>query len=124
MNATLQIEFDAADTALRLFAMGDDELDELPFGVVEMDLEFNVLRYNDTESRYSGLPRERVVGRNFFRDVAPCSNNRRVAQRYALPALDETIAYTFALRMQPVPVTLRMLKPAGGQRLLLLVQWT
>lgn len=124
MNATLQVDFDAADTALRLQALDDDELDELPFGVIEMDLEGTVLRYNATESRYSGLPRDRVVGRHFFRDVAPCSNNRRVAQRYAQEALDETIAYTFALRLQPVPVTLRMLKPAGGQRMLLLVHWT
>jgi photoactive yellow protein len=124
MEATLQIDFNATDAALRLLALSDDELDALPFGVVEMDLECTVLRYNAAESGYSGLPRERVVGRHFFRDVAPCSNNRRVAQRYAQPALDETIAYTFALRMQPVPVTLRMLKPAGGQRMLLLVHWS
>jgi len=124
MNTTMEIEFNAADAAQRLQELGDAELDELPYGVVEMDLDFVVQRYNATESCYSGLPRERVVGRHFFRDVAPCSNNRRVAQRYAQPALDETIAYTFALRMQPVPVTLRMLKPAGGQRMLLLVQWT
>ena len=45
-------------------------------------------------------------------------------QRYAQAALDETIAYTFALRMQPVPVMLRMLKPAGGRHMLLLVHWT
>ena len=123
MNATRHIDFDAADTALRLLALGDDELDELPFGVVEMDVESVVLRYNATESRYSGLPRERVVGRHFFRDVAPCSNNRRVAQRFAQEVLDETIAYTFALRMQPVPVTLRLLKPGAGRRTLLLVNW-
>ena len=124
MNLTLQIDFDAVDVAPRLLALGDDELDELPFGVIEMDLQGTVLRYNATESDYSGLPRERVVGRHFFREVAPCSNNRRVAHRYAQEVLDETIAYTFALRMQPVPVTLRMLKPAGAPRMLLLVHWT
>ena len=70
-----------------------------------MDLEGTVLRYNATESRYSGLPRDRVVGRHFFRDVAPRSNNRSVAQRYAQKSLDATIAYT------------------GGQGMLLLVHW-
>ena len=124
MNLTQQIDFNAVDVAPRLLALADDELDELPFGVIEMDLAGTVLRYNATESGYSGLPRERVVGRHFFREVAPCSNNRRVAQRYAQDVLDETIAYTFALRMQPVPVTLRMIKPAGGPRMLLLVHWT
>ena len=105
MNTTLQVDFDAADTALRLQGLDDDELDELPLGVIEMDLEGTVLRYKATESRCSGLPRDRVVGRHFFRDVAPCSNNRRVAQRYAQEALDQTIAYT------------------GGQGMLLLVHW-
>lgn len=106
MNTTLQVDFDAADTALRLQELDDDELDGLPFGVIEMDLEVTVLRYTATESRYSGLPRDRVVGRHFFRDVAPCSNNRSVAQRYAQKALDATIAYT------------------GGQGMLLLVHRT
>jgi len=45
-------------------------------------------------------------------------------ERAALAALDETIEYTFALRMKPVPVTLRMLKPAQGAQMYLLVQWT
>ncbi len=103
--------------------MTDHELDALPFGVVEMDREGTVLRYNAAESRSSGLPPERVVGRHFFRDVAPCSDNRLVAQRYALDTLDETLAYTFLLRMRPVPVTLRLLKPVEGGRMYLLVRW-
>ena len=94
------------------------------FGVIVMDRVGTVLRYNATESRYSGLSRERVLARHFFTEVAPCSNNHRVAERYALPELDETIDYTFALRMKAVPVTLRMLKPKLGPHMYLLVQWT
>jgi len=117
------LTFDTAD-ASTLLDMDQTELDALPFGVIQMDRSGTVLHYNSTESRYSGLSRERVLGRHFFRDVAPCSNNHRVAGRYALAALDETIEYTFALRMKPVPVTLRMLKPAQGAQMYLLVQWT
>jgi photoactive yellow protein len=102
----------------------DAELDALPYGVVEMDLAGEVLRYNATESRYSGLSRERVLGRHFFRDVAPCSNNRHVAGRFEQLALDETLAYTFSLRMRPVPVTLRLLRSADSTRMFLLVRWT
>jgi photoactive yellow protein len=116
-------EFDAPGIAAALTAMADDELDALPFGVVEMDRQCTVLRYNATESRSSGLPPERVVGRHFFRDVAPCSDNRLVAQRYALDALDETLGYTFLLRMRPVVVTLRMLKSVESDRMYLLVRW-
>jgi photoactive yellow protein len=88
-----------------------------------MDRQGTVLRYNSTESRASGLPPARVIGRHFFRDVAPCTDNRLVAERYALDALDETLKYTFSLRMQPVPVTLRMLKPAERGCMYLLVAW-
>ncbi len=116
-------QYDAPDIAATLAAMADHELDALPFGVVEMDRQGTVLRYNATESRASGLPPDRVIGRHFFRDVAPCTDNRLVAERYALDALDETLKYTFSLRMQPVPVTLRMLKPAGSGRMYLLVAW-
>ena len=118
------LSFDIADASTLLDQLDDTELDALPFGVIQMDRSGTVLRYNATESRYSGLSRERVLGRHFFREVAPCSNNHRVAERYALPELDETIGYTFALRMKPVPVRLRMLKPAQGARMYLLVQWT
>lgn len=90
-----------------------------------MDAAGLVLRYNATELRYSGLGRERVLGRHFFTDVAPCCNNRRVAQRFEAAALDETIAYTFALRMKPVPVVLRMLRTADvPDRMYLLVGWS
>lgn len=123
MLVTDELRFDALDLSAALAALPDDALDELPYGIVEMDTGGQVLRYNATESRYSGLARERVVGRHFFRTVAPCSNNRHVAHRFDQPVLDETIPYTFALRMKPVPVTLRMIKAAGAARMYLLVRW-
>jgi photoactive yellow protein len=89
-----------------------------------MDHQYRVLRYNSTESRYSGLPPDRVIGRHFFREVAPCANNRHVAERFVQPTVDETIEYTFSLRMKPVPVRLRMLKPANASRMYLLVEWS
>ena len=124
MYILTQFQFDAADPAATLPSLSDTDLDALDFGVVEMDRACQVLRYNAAESRFSGLPPERVVGRHFFRDVAPCSNNRHVAQRYDEPVLDETLEYTFALRMRPVPVTLRLVKPAGDGPMYLLVRWT
>lgn len=49
------------------------ELDELPLGVVELDREGRVQLYNKTEGCYSGLEPERVVGKHFFRRIAPCA---------------------------------------------------
>ncbi len=49
------------------------DLDALPFGVIVVDHQGNILEYNEYESEMARLPRERVIGRNFFHDVAPCT---------------------------------------------------
>ena len=63
----------------------------------------------------------RVIGRRFFLEVAPCSNNAQVAQRFEAATLDATIPYTLALRMKPVPVILRLLKAPDSTRMYFLV---
>ena len=47
--------------------------DHLPYGFVRLDEQGVVLEYNTAESALSGLPRGGVLGRNFFRSVAPCT---------------------------------------------------
>ena len=47
--------------------------DLLPYGFIRLDESGIVLEYNTAESELSGLPREGVLGRNFFRSVAPCT---------------------------------------------------
>jgi photoactive yellow protein len=115
--------FDAPHIAAQLNCMSDSELNGLPFGVIEMNHQFKVLRYNKAQSQHSGVPSDRVIGQHFFRDAAPWANNTRVAKRYQADSLDETIPYTLSLNMQPKPVTLRMLKPAYNDRMYLLVTW-
>ncbi len=52
------------------------ELDALPYGLICLDAQGRVVHYNDTESRLARLPKDRVVGRNFFTEVAPCTRVR------------------------------------------------
>ena len=47
--------------------------DLLPYGFIRLDEQGIVLEYNTAESALSGLPRDGVMGRNFFRSVAPCT---------------------------------------------------
>ena len=49
------------------------ELDELPFGIICLDEEGTILRYNLAEARLARLDRNQVVGKNFFARVAPCT---------------------------------------------------
>jgi photoactive yellow protein len=100
------------------------ELDDAGFGVVRMDRGGVVLSYSRRESQLSGLSAQSVVGRNFFVEVAPCTNNFMVAERYAEPGeLDERIDYVFTYRMKPKPVRLRLLKRAdGGEQYLVVTE--
>jgi photoactive yellow protein len=110
----IQAMLDAADA---------DGLDALDFGVVRMDREGRVVAYNRAESGLSGLSPARVLGRLFFVDVAPCSNNYLVAHRYEeADALDETLDYVFTFRMRPTKVRLRLLKSPGSAHMYLLVE--
>lgn len=107
--------------ALELASLAD--IDDIGFGLIVMDRAARVLGYNAAESRLSGLPPEGVLGRNFFVDVGPCTNNYLVAQRYAdAQELDEQLDYVFTFRMAPTPVRLRLLARAGSPRQYLAVQ--
>jgi photoactive yellow protein len=121
MTAATASLFDTPALAAQLTVMSDLELDALPFGVVEMDHECTVLRYNAAESRLSGLPPDRVIGRRFFREVALCCSDPLVSQRFDAATLDATIPYTLAFHMRVVPVILRLLKAPDSRRMYFLV---
>ncbi len=58
------------------------DLDALPFGVIVVDRAGIILEYNAYESELAGLTRARVLGRNFFHDVAPCTALRDFEGRF------------------------------------------
>ncbi|MBC8010378.1 MAG: photoactive yellow protein [Burkholderiales bacterium] len=90
-------------------------LDAAEFGLVRMKPDGTVLAYNTYEARLSGLSPEGVMGKNFFTQVAPCTNNFMVAERFQEPgALDALIDYVFTYKMKPTKVRLRLLKRADA----------
>jgi len=60
----------------------DAELDALPFGVIALDGEGVILRYNLYESRLARLDRNQVIGRSFFAEVAPCTRTEQFEGRF------------------------------------------
>lgn len=101
------------------------ELDRLEEGVVRMDHTGRVRAYNAAEAELSGLDPAGVVGQDFFVQVAPCTNNYLVAQRYADEEdLDEVIDYVFTFRMLPTPVRLRLIKRPDSAHQYLVVRRT
>jgi len=98
-------------------------LDTLPLGVIRLALDGTVTAYNAAEAALSGLTPSRVIGRNFFTSVGPCTNNFMVAHRFQTePVLDEIVDYVFTFRMAPTPVRLRLLKRPGARFAYLVVE--
>ncbi len=107
--------------------LDDAELDELPFGVVCMDAEGTILRYNLAEARMARLDRHSVIGRTFFGDVAPCTAvpefkghfDRLVEGRTEEPLIRFPFLFDFKFGAQEVDI--EMLRVAGTKRFYLLV---
>lgn len=117
------MDFMQPEIVRALDACDEAALDTLEFGVIRMTLDGVIDGYNAYESKLSGLGPSRVLGKNLFSEVAPCTNNYLVATRYEESAsLDETLPYVFTLRMRPRKVELRLLKAATGTHQYLLVR--
>lgn len=72
-----------AEIIQMLDTMSEEELDALPLGVIQLDRDGTVLTYNDTEASLARFDRADVMGRNFFRDVAPCTAVREFQGRFS-----------------------------------------
>lgn len=92
--------------------MSVGELDALPFGAIRLDKEGKILSYNATESKLTGRDPKRVIGRNFFRDVAPCTNVQAFAGRFregvAAGDMHVIFPYRFDFEMAPRDVTVTL----------------
>lgn len=92
--------------------MQEDDLDNLPFGAIRLDKDGKVLSYNAAEARLTGRDPKRVIGRNFFTDVAPCTNVQAFAGRFregiAQKKLHAIFPYRFDFEMAPRDVTVTL----------------
>jgi photoactive yellow protein len=111
---------DALHELEQIDRMSPEELDALPFGAIRLDTDGKIITYNMTESRLTGRDPKRVVGRNFFTDVAPCTNVQAFAGRFregmVKKELHAIFPYRFDFEMAPrdVTVTLFYSKQTGG----------
>ena len=116
--------FDAPGLLDMLEEFPPHRIDEIGFGLIVMNRAGDVVGYNAFESKQSGLSVDRVMGRNFFSDVGPCTNNYLIAQRFLdCDQLDEQLDYVFTYRMAPTPVRLRLMANAGSARQYLAVRY-
>ena len=57
----------------RADVLTESELDTLPVGMIQLDREGKVLKFNQTESTLARVSKQEAIGKNFFDDVAPCT---------------------------------------------------
>ena len=100
----------------QLNAMNRESADAQPFGIVQVDDSGVIQLYNKWESEMAGVASDKAEGKNFFTQVAPCTNNRLVYGRFksgvAANDLDVEMNYTFTYKMKPTNVKLRIVRDA------------
>jgi photoactive yellow protein len=114
----------------RVDDLSDAELDALSFGVIALDAEGTVLRYNLYESRLARLDRNQVVGRNFFGDVAHCARTEAFEGRFRsflTQSAEGQIArfdFVFDFKFGAQSVVVELIRAADAPRWYLLINRT
>ena len=92
--------------------LSEAELEQLPFGAIELDTAGIILRYNGFEAKLSGIARSRALGKHFFTELAPCTNVKEFYGRFqegvARKRMQEKFRYHFSFKKNPVNVTITL----------------
>ena len=57
----------------RADVLTESELDTLPVGMIQLDRNGRVLKFNQTESDLARVKKDEALGKSFFDEVAPCT---------------------------------------------------
>ena len=102
----------AREHGVDLDALAPDELDSLDQGVIGLDSAGTVVVFSEGASTISGLSREAVLGRDYFRDVMPGTNVPGFRGRFLAGArrgtLDQSFDHVFGRLPQPLRARVRM----------------
>jgi photoactive yellow protein len=112
------IKFGSSDIENKLATMSSKQLDSVAFGAIQLDSQGKVLMYNAAEGDITGRDPSAVLGKNFFRDVAPCTNSKAFKGRFDEGIkngdLNTMFEYTFDYEMKPTKVKVHMKKAMVG----------
>jgi len=108
---------------LRLADLGAVDIDELPFGAICIDHDGTIVSYNQYEARLAHLDAARVIGKNFFRDIAPCTAVKAFEGRMhefitSTERVSITFDYFFSFQHDAVDVAITFVKLTDDQILI------
>lgn len=115
MDGSLDLmSFAKGDIDNVLSGMSSSDIDRLAFGAIELDRTGKVLRYNSAEGKITGRDPKAVIGKNFFTEVAPCTNRPAFRGEFdkgvAAGSMNTMFSYTFDYQMKPTQVKVHMKK--------------
>lgn len=106
------VAFGKADIENALAKMSAEEINTLAFGAIQLDASGTILQYNMAEGAITGRDPKAVIGKNFFREVAPCTNTPAFKGAFDAGVkagkLSVMIDYTFDYNMTPTKVKVQM----------------
>ena len=98
----------------KLKSLSQGEADTENFGIVKVDDNGKILLYNKFESELANVPISTAVGRNFFTEIAICTNNRLFYGKFKdgilKKEMDATFSYVFTYKMKPTNVMIQLYK--------------
>ncbi len=107
LTRTVSEVLEAADS------MAAEELDRLPYGMIQLDRTGRILNYNAVESKLASLRKEDAIGKQFFTEIAPCTKVQdfygRFKEGVIHESLDTSFRFHFAFKQNPRDVTVRLL---------------
>ena len=111
--------FGKSDVENVLAKMTDAQLNKLAFGAIELDAAGKVLKYNAVEGAITGRDPKAVIGKNFFTEVAPCTNRPEFKGVFDAGVraknLNTMFEYVFDHLMKPTKVKIHMKQAILGQ---------
>jgi photoactive yellow protein len=107
------VSFVPASVLENLGSLSAAQADSFNFGVVKLDEKGQILLYskfNYDHFAYSNS--KNVIGRNYFTEVAPCSNNFLFSGRFLrgveMGVLNQVFDYVFTYKIEPVKVRIHL----------------
>ncbi len=85
----------AEDLFHRVDTLATGDLDSLPFGLIQLDRNGRILKFNQTEAQLARINRDRQIGRSFFDDLAPCTKVREFYGRFQEGLKNRSLYETF-----------------------------
>jgi photoactive yellow protein len=105
------------DVLKQLSTLNRTQADTFDFGVVKVNDVGTIQLFNHYESQLAGIQPQDAEGKNYFTQVAPCTNNRLFYGRFkdgvTSGTLNVALPYTFTYKMRPTNVQIHMYRDSA-----------